>query len=121
MKVNEYGDKVTLELNGKIFEGHTIKAEDFYFNCKYIFENTPKNMLLEDLQNITTAEFCDDTFIMATGSSDTYLGYIQIGKKKDKTYYRTVFLLHGNTGKKTRIFIKSKNNSKTLLMTKNTQ
>lgn len=93
MKVNEYGDKVTLELNGKIFEGHPSKAESFYFNCKYIFENTPTNMLLEDLQNITTADFCDDTFVMAAGSSDTYLGYVQIGKKKDKTYYRTVFFV----------------------------
>lgn len=91
MKINETGDKVTLELNGKTIEGQITASHDFYFNCKYIFENTPTDILLEDLQKVTTAEFCEDTFIMATGSSDSYLGYVQIGKKKDKLYYRTVF------------------------------
>jgi hypothetical protein len=95
MKINETGDKVTLELNGKTIQGHITEEEDFYFNCKYLFETSPEDVLVEDIQSITAEEFCDDTVVVVSAKDvgDAYLSYVVIGKKRGVTYYRTVFFI----------------------------
>jgi hypothetical protein len=95
MKINETGDKVTLELNGKTTEGQITDPDDYYFNCKYLFESTQEDISLEDFQSITTEAFCDDTFIeTSTGDAlDPYLTSVHIGRKGNIIYYRTLFFI----------------------------